>query len=317
MQRASARHGLRYDPTPCARRPPPPSSSTPPLAACAALASPPGWSRRSPPRWSAPPSSSPPAPPPPGRLIAEVREGLLVVAGGDGAINLAVNALADPAPALAIIPSGTARRPGPRPRAARRGRLRRRGAGGQIRLRGCAHRQWPALLHDGGLGLPALVAQAANTVKRQRGTSLLGHHLYAAVAGSQILARRRLRRRIRLDWVCADTGAARHLEAEVYGVLVTNVGAVAGSLRLCEARPDDGVFGSVCCPRPAAPGCCACCWPSPGPARSPGDPAGPSARGRRLQVAEPTPFLGDGGILARTSAFELGVLPAALCVVAP
>ncbi|MEZ4472860.1 MAG: diacylglycerol kinase family protein [bacterium] len=250
--------------------------------------------------------------------IAEVREGLLVVAGGDGAINLAVNALADPAPALAIIPSGTANDlaralglPAEVDSAAA-------ALGGQIRHVDVLTVNGRRFCTTGGLGLPALVAQAANTVKRQRGTSLLGHHLYAAVAGSQILARRRLRRRIRLDWVCADTGAARHLEAEVYGVLVTNVGAVAGSLRLCEARPDDGVFEICLLPATGRPRLLRLLL-----ALARGRPARPGtlpalrARAARLQVAEPTPFLGDGEILARTSAFELGVLPAALCVVAP
>ena len=117
---------------------------------------------------------------------------------------------------------------------------------------------------------------------------------------------------------CADTGALRQLETTVYGLLVTNTGAVAGSLRLCEAAPDDGVFEICLLPATGRPRLLRLLWAlARGQAARPGALPAIRARAARIEVAEPVPFLGDGEILARTAAFDIGLLPAALAVIAP
>lgn len=176
--------------------------------------------------------------------IAAERADLLVIAGGDGAVNLALNALPPEAPCLGIIPGGTAND------LARALHL-------PLDPEGAAHRLQATpravdvltvngrrFLTTGGIGLPALVARMANRAKRRGGrfARLFGDRLYALVAASQILGRRRLGRRMRIEWICADTGARRVLDQRAYGALITNVGAVAGRMQLCASRFDDGIF---------------------------------------------------------------------------
>lgn len=244
-------------------------------------------------------------------LVSGGPDDLLVVAGGDGAVNLALNALPADAPCLGIIPGGTAND------LARALALPFDPEGAAGRL-GATPRAIDVLtvngrrfLTTGGLGLPSLVAQAANRVKRQGGklARLLGDRLYALVAAGQILGRRHLGRPLRIEWICPQTGARRVYTTRAYGALVTNVGAVAGRMRLCASSFEDGLFE-------------VCILPARGRSRllatlialSRGRPVSvrrmPIIRTRHAWIeGGGERFFGDGETLAAGQRFEIGVDP--------
>jgi diacylglycerol kinase (ATP) len=241
--------------------------------------------------------------------IAQAPAGLLVVAGGDGAVNLALNALPASAPHLGIIPGGTAND------LARALELPLDPEGAAARLTAPARPvdvltvNGRRFLTTGGIGLPALVARVANRVKRRGGrlARLFGDRLYALVAASQILGRRRLGQPVRIGWICPQTGVERHLAVRAYGALVTNVGAVAGRMRLCASTIDDGVFEI-------------CVLPARGRLRLLDTllrlSAGKAVSSRRMPVIRARTawiegaadaFFGDGETLAEGGRFEIGL----------
>ena len=249
--------------------------------------------------------------------VAAVRDDLLVVAGGDGAVNLALNARAlEGAPALGLIPSGTANdlaralaislEPALAAHATRR-------PGRAIDVLTVNGRRFCT---TGGLGLPAGVARTSNRLKRAGGlVGALGPHLYPAVAGGHILGRPGLRRVVTVEWTCADTGRAQVLTLEVYGVLITNVGAVAGRLQLCPATVDDGIFEICLLPARGRGRLLALLVAlSQGRGARPGALPVLRARAARIRCDGPTTFFGDGEVLAEAGCFELGLVPRGLRV---
>lgn len=251
------------------------------------------------------------------RTVGEARtaiaqsQGEVVVVGGDGAINLALDVLPD-GTVLGLIPAGTAN---DLARALDMSLVPEDAAQ-------AVHR--PARAIDllvvngrrfcttGGIGLPAQVAKVSNRLKKVRGLSrVLGHQVYTAVAGGHILGRPGLRRTVTVAWTCALTGQPRTLTSEVYGVLVTNVGSVAGGLVLCDAQLDDGVFEICLLPARGRLRLLELLWsltPEPGEApRRARAGALPVLRARsaRLECDEATDFFGDGEILAHGQVFEI------------
>lgn len=161
---------------------------------------------------------------------------LLVVGGGDGAINLALNARKQ-LPRLAVLPGGTANdlaRALTLPLTADAALAYALNPPRRIDVLQVNGRR---LATTGGLGVPQQVAALANRIKRRSRT--LGHRLYDAAAARVILSAKQ--RPIDLTWTDPE-GQTRHWSTRCYGVLITNVGRVAGSLRLCDAQPDDGIF---------------------------------------------------------------------------
>jgi diacylglycerol kinase family enzyme len=170
------------------------------------------------------------------QAIADSTADLLVVGGGDGAVNLALNAR-HRLPRLAVLPGGTANDLARALRlpltadAALAHALNPPRALDLLRVNG---RRFAT---TGGLGVPQQVAVLANRVKRR--ARRLGHRVYDAAAARVILSAKR--QPVDLQWTDPD-GAMRRWSTRSFGVLITNVGQVAGNLRLCDARPDDGIF---------------------------------------------------------------------------
>ncbi len=238
--------------------------------------------------------------------ITQSRGDVVVVAGGDGAINLALNVLPN-GTALGLIPAGTANDlaraldlslvPEDAARAVHQ-------PGRAIDLLVVNGRRFCT---TGGIGLPAKVAKFSNRLKKVRGLArVLGHQVYAAVAGGHILGRPGLRRSVTVEWVCAQTGHSRALTSEVYGVLVTNVGSVAGGLVLCDAELDDGVFEICLLPARGRFRLLDLLW-----SLAQGDRARAGAlpvlraRSARIDCDAPTYFFGDGEVLAWGTRFEI------------
>lgn len=244
-------------------------------------------------------------------VIAADRSDLLVVAGGDGAVNLALNALPADAPCLGIIPGGTAND------LARALDLPLDPEGAAQRLQAAARPvdvltvNGQRFLTTGGVGLPALVARMANRAKRRGGrlARLFGDRLYALVAASQILGRRRLGRQMRIAWICPETGARQQRALRAYGALITNVGAVAGRIRLCASTYDDGLFEVCVLPARGRPRLLATLVALM---------RGRAVPARRMHVirtrqawieCEGDQFFGDGETLAHGGRFTIGVQP--------
>ncbi|MGK0362164.1 MAG: diacylglycerol kinase (ATP) [Bradymonadia bacterium] len=171
--------------------------------------------------------------------IANSPADLLVVGGGDGAINLALNALPPVAPRLALLPGGTANDLARAlnlplsPRQAARHALTAPRHLDLLTVNGTR------FITTGGVGVPEAVARASNRTKQCALARVLGHRLYDCVAARTILAANR--RPVDIAYTDVE-GRARSLSTRCFGVLATNVGRVAGDLRLCESTFDDGIF---------------------------------------------------------------------------
>ena len=176
-------------------------------------------------------------------VIANSPADLLVVGGGDGAINLALNALRDGpqgvAPRLALLPGGTANDLARALGVPLCVRQAARGALTAPRPLDLLTVNGQRFITTGGVGVPEAVARGSNRAKGWAAARLLGHRLYDCVAARAIVSA--TRRPVDIDYTDAD-GRARRLSTRCFGALVTNVGRVAGDLRLCDSTFDDGVF---------------------------------------------------------------------------
>ncbi|HET6611496.1 MAG TPA: diacylglycerol kinase family protein [Kofleriaceae bacterium] len=164
--------------------------------------------------------------------VAARRGELVAIAGGDGSVNLAINALAGADIPMAVIPLGTAndlatalekRQP-----ARRRIDL--------VRVNGVR------FCTTGGLGIAADIALRIHRGRRGPGRRVLGTSIYALAAAEHTLFARICPRRVRIDYR-GQKSAARTIAGEVHGVLVSNQATLAGSLTVCpRADHADGVF---------------------------------------------------------------------------
>lgn len=245
------------------------------------------------------------------RAIANSPADLLVVGGGDGAVNLALNALPRVAPRLALLPGGTANdlaRALDLPLSPHHAARRALTAPRHLDLLTVNDRRF---ITTGGVGVPEAVARGANRAKRCALARVLGHRLYDCVAARTIAAA--TRRPVDITYIDAD-GRARTLSTRCFGALVTNVGRVAGDLRLCDSTFDDGVFEICLLTDTHRAGLLATLL-----ALSSGAPVGPEKltvlRAREATLQTPhCGFFGDGEHLGRSDRFDIRLAPRAVAI---
>ena len=228
----------------------------------------------------------------------------IVVAGGDGAVNLVVDALAGRPVPVVVVPAGSANDLA-------------RAVHDSARAVDVLVVNGRRFCTVGGLGIPALVARRANAVRAHPVAHALlryvGRGLYSALALAEI-ARRAQPRRVTVR-VVVD-GEEREIVADVDGLFVCNQPMVAGIVTVCShAKNDDGRFEialvhaggrrqrAATFARMVA-----------GRALSDADVAIVSAARAEILVDEPVGFFGDGEELAFGSRFEVDVRPRELNV---
>ncbi len=176
--------------------------------------------------------------------IAAFEPDVIIAAGGDGTVNLALRAMREH-DALAVLPLGTAND------LARFLGVRRNPLFiGSFVLDSaceidCLKVNGQRFCTTGGLGLPAEVAHRVNVLRnlgRHRCLDRLGSHLYPAVA-AQLCVRGPPRYRLEIAWEPLDGGDGERLELETHGLFVTNQATFARSLQVVDdADNADGVF---------------------------------------------------------------------------
>lgn len=243
----------------------------------------------------------------------------VVIAGGDGTINLVVNAVCGHEVPLGILPLGTANDLAVHlgipldPAAA--AELIANGSPRRIDLVAVNGRRFCTV---GGLGL---VSQSAESVNRLRARSPglraalkpLGSEIYALTALANILGRRSIVGRVRIDDVDAADSSAALAEEDVHGIFFANQPTLGGGLKLpTESKNTDG-RSEICLIRATSR------WRlitalqalRAGRPLPEGVLVQHQARHVRISCARDDAFLGDGEILCRGRSFEVKVLPSA------
>ena len=244
---------------------------------------------------------------------------LVVIAGGDGTINLVVNAVAGHDVPLGILPLGTANDLAahlkiPLDPAAAAARI----ATGPVRQIDLVEVNGRRFCTVGGLGL---VSQSAESVNRLRAASPwlraaakpLGSEIYALVALANIMFRRRIVGRVKLTDLDAANSAPALADEDLHGMFFANQRSLGGGLTLpTDSQNSDGRF-EICLVRASSR------WRliSTLDALRGGRPL---PRGvivqhqvRRVHVSceRDDAFLGDGEILCHGRTFDVRIHPAA------
>lgn len=254
----------------------------------------------------------------PHALHGEIRRydpDVIIAAGGDGTVNLALQAMREH-DALALLPLGTAN-----DLARCLGVSRNPGFLGSFVLRSSAtidvlHVNGQRFCTTGGLGLPAEIAHRVNVLRDQGQhdwLESLGASLYPVIAAQCCLASPPLHA-LELEWEDALDGRVRRASLDTHGLFVTNQSTFARSMSLVrDADNGDGVF-ELCILLPRG---CGGLLRLLGAAMQRRAIASSElriirARAARITCDRDLRFQGDGEVLDKASVFELGIAPAAL-----
>ena len=257
--------------------------------------------------------------------MREAREGceLLIAGGGDGTVNLIVNAIAGTDATLGILPLGTAndfaqhlgipRHPGEAARRIVAGRVRRYDVVAVNGRRFCT---------VGGVGLVTECAQDANRLK-SGGQPLralargLGSSIYPVVAVAKILFGERRHWEAKLVWCDPRNETLPALTAPVHAMFFANQAIFGGGVTLpVDACNQDGNV-EICVVGPASRLRLLRILIALRLARPIDRKLMPVHRATRVRIelARDAGFLGDGEVLGVGRHFELEVLAGALPVV--
>lgn len=244
---------------------------------------------------------------------------VIIAAGGDGTVNLALQAMREQ-DSLALLPLGTAND------LARFLGVQRNPAflGSFVYSSACRidvlRVNGQRFCTTGGLGLPAEVADRvnrlrndANAVGKHKWLDSLGPAIYSVIGAERSLCSPPLHR-LSIVWEDLADGTERRVELQSHGLFVTNQSTFACSLQLVrEANNSDGVFelcvllvrgrvallrllGNLVRQRQLAAG----------------DVKIIRTRRAMIEADREVRFYGDGEVLAKSSSFALGIEPAAL-----
>ena len=244
----------------------------------------------------------------------------LVVAGGDGTINVAVNAIAGTDVRLGIIPAGTANDLAthlgiPRdPRAACR--LIREASVRRIDVLDCNGKLFATA---GGMGVVSRVAVSVNRFKASAGAAralcrALGSLVYVFYSFVLLLLGRHLEEKV--DLVCDGQSMGTF---PAIALFVNNQPTIGKTVMPCpSARPDDGALSAMVLTRRSRLGSIltVVLMSLRGAHRGRKDVVGLSAREITVRSDDKRVFIGDGEVLAHTRTLSFSVRPAALQVLA-
>ena len=240
------------------------------------------------------------------RALRKYQPDLLIAAGGDGTVNLCIQAMQDD-DLLAILPLGTAND--------MHRSLRRTSA--------LSHRVDRIRVNDqafcttGGIGIPSTIAQRVNRLRQGRFGRLsrnVGSHIYLLAAADLLLWGNTQVQWVEIEWQDVDSGTTKQLQLQTNTLFVTNQATFGGSLRVVnEAVNNDGHF-EICIFKNRSR------WQDlliMGRITAAADQheqdchvlRTPSAR---IITTRPMPFFGDGEIIANNRHFELEIAPGAL-----
>ena len=240
------------------------------------------------------------------RALQKYQPDLLIAAGGDGTVNLCIQAMKQD-DLLAILPMGTAN-----------DLLRSLGKPSSL-----THRIDRIRINDqvfcttGGLGIPSAVAQRVNRLRQSRfgqASRKMGRHIYALVAANLVLRRSVLTQWAEIEWEDVDSGTTKQMRLRTNTILVTNQATFAGSLSVVgESVNDDGHF-EICVFRNRG------YWRDLIITGRIAMAAGQHERdchvlralSARITTTEPMSFFGDGEIIAASRHFDLEIAPGAL-----
>lgn len=246
--------------------------------------------------------------------IAAFEPDVIVAAGGDGTVNLAVQAMRE-RDALAVLPLGTANDLahflGVSNNPAFLGSFVLRAACRIDLLRVNDQR----FCTTGGLGLPAEVAERVNTLRnagRHEWLHRLGSRVYSVIAAECCVCAPPIHE-LEIEWEPLDGRGWQRLRVRTHGLFVTNQATFAHSLQVVEdANNADGRF-EVCVLLPR--GRVELLRLLANIARHqvrPGQVQKIRTRRAKIRADHELPFFGDGEILCKGSEFELGVEERAL-----
>ena len=238
--------------------------------------------------------------------LVEHQPELLIAAGGDGTINLCIQAMQGE-DRLAILPLGTAndllRDLGRRPSLTHRI--------DRIRVND------QAFCTTGGFGIPGTIAQRVNRLRDSPFDRLCrktGKHIYALVAADLVLRGSSPAQWVEIEWEDVDTGKTKHLRLQTNTLFVTNQATFGGSLGVVsKSVNNDGNF-EICVLKSRSR------WRDlviMGRIAVAADQRDQDchvlrALSARITTSRPFPFFGDGEIIATSQYFELEIEPGAL-----
>ena len=240
------------------------------------------------------------------RVLEEKKPDLVVAAGGDGTINLCVQAMQS-GESLAVLPLGTAND------LFRELRQQPRG----LHRIDCVKINGKSFCTTGGIGIPALVAQCVNRLRQGWGNKFcrtVGRHIYALTAVEFILRGYWLTQAVQINWLDADTGQWRALDANTNMLFVSNQRKFGGSLSIAfEAQNDDGYF-EICLihTKSLLRDIMVMGRIVAAVEQLERDCQVMRVRAARIATTKPVPFFGDGEILDNSHCFELEIAPGAL-----
>ncbi len=240
------------------------------------------------------------------RALQQYQPNLLIAAGGDGTVNLCIQAMRED-DLLAVLPLGAAN-----------DLFRSLG-----RTSGLSHRVDRIRLNDqafcttGGFGIPSTIAQRVNRLRQSRVEQLsrkMGSHIYALVAVDLILRGSNPAQWVEIEWEDADSGNTERLRLQTNTLFVTNQATFGGSLGVVsESVNNDGHFEILILKSRSR-------WRDlviMGRIAVAADQRERDchilrAQSARITTTEPMPFFGDGEILATSRHFELEIAPGVL-----
>lgn len=244
----------------------------------------------------------------------------LVVAGGDGTINVAVNAIAGTDVRLGIIASGTANDlathlglPGDARKACR---LIRAGQARRIDVLDCNGKLFATA---GGMGVVSSVAVSVNRFKASAGAAralcrALGSLVYVFWSFALLLLGRHLEQEVHVACDGQSIGSFRAI-----ALFINNQPTIGKTVMPCpDARPDDGALAGMVMTRRSRLGSVltVVLMSLRGAHRRRKDVLGLSAREITVRSDRKRVFIGDGEVLAHTRTLQFSVHPAALRVLA-
>lgn len=240
---------------------------------------------------------------------------VIIAAGGDGTVNLALQAMREH-DALALLPLGTAndlaRCLGVQRNPAFLGSFVLRSASTIDVLRVNGQR----FCTTGGLGLPAEIAHRVNLLREQGQHAWLdglGATLYQVIAAQCCLASPPLHS-LDIEWEDALDGRRRRASVQTQGVFVTNQSTFARTMSVVrDADNTDGVFElCILLPRGRAGLLRLLGHAMHRRAPSSSELRIIRARAATIRCDRDLRFQGDGEVLDKASVFELDIEPAAL-----
>jgi diacylglycerol kinase family enzyme len=240
------------------------------------------------------------------RAMKKYAPDLLVAAGGDGTINLCIQAI-HPSETLAALPLGTAND-------------LVRGLRQKAQPTHCIdriHVNDQAFCTTGGFGIPSTIAQRVICLRKSRLDSLIrktGKHIYGLVAADLVVRGRSHPQAVEIEWLDADTGEERQLSITTNTLFVTNQSTFGGSLGIVsEAKNDDGHF-ELCVLKSKTRWRDMVIMGRIAMAVEQGERDTHILRARTAHITTttPVPFFGDGEIIDTSRHFELEIAPRAV-----